>query len=70
MVHERRKAELTLQKEMTLSGYLTQIMDTFPGKSCSIWDEIDLLEGSPLNHESVMRNLKFKPFRLTVEETE
>ena len=47
MVQERRKAELTLQKEMTRSGHLTQIIDTFPEKSCSIWDEIDLLEGSP-----------------------
>ena len=62
MVQERRKAELTLQKEMTLSGHLTQIIDTFPEKSCSIWDEIDLLEGSPLNHGTVMCNLKFKPF--------
>jgi len=62
MVQERRKAELTLQKEMTLSGHLTQIIDTFPGKSCSIWDEIDLLEGSPAHHGDTMRNLKFKPF--------
>ncbi len=32
MVQEWRKAELILQKEMTLSGHLTQIIDTFPGK--------------------------------------
>jgi hypothetical protein len=62
MVQERRKAELTLQQEMTLSGHLTQIIDTFPGKSCSIWDEIDLLEGSPAHRGATMRNLKFKPF--------
>ena len=37
MVQERRKAELILQKEMTLSGHLTQIIDTFPEKSYSIW---------------------------------
>ena len=30
MVQERRKAALILQKEMTLSGHLTQIIDTFP----------------------------------------
>jgi hypothetical protein len=68
MAQERRKVELTLQKEMTLSGHLTQIIDTFPGKSCSIWDEIDLLEGSPAHRGAAMRNLKFKPFCLTVEE--
>jgi hypothetical protein len=28
-------------KEMTLSGHLTQIIDTFLGKSCSIWDEME-----------------------------
>jgi hypothetical protein len=33
VVQERRKTELTLEKEMTLSGHLTQIIDTFPGKS-------------------------------------
>ena len=42
------------------------IIDTFPAKSSSMWDEIDLLEGSP----DAMRNLKFKSFWLTVEETE
>ncbi len=62
MVQERRKAELTLQKEMTLSGYLTQIIDTFPEKSCSIWDEIDLLESSPVHRGTGIRNVKFKPF--------
>jgi hypothetical protein len=41
MVQERSKAELTLQKKMTLSGHLTQIIDTFPEKSCSIWDEME-----------------------------
>jgi hypothetical protein len=70
MVQERRKAELTLQKEMTLSGHLTQIIDTFPEKSCSISDEIDLLEGSHAHRGAAMRNLKFKPFWLTAEETE
>ncbi len=70
MVQERRKSELTLQKEMTRSGHLTQIIDTFPEKSCSIWDEIDLLEGSPVHRGAVLRNLKFKPFWLTEEETE
>jgi hypothetical protein len=70
MVQERRKAELTLQKEMTLSGHLTQIIDTFLENSYSTWDEIDLLEGSPAHHGAAMRNLKFKPFWLTVEETE
>ncbi len=70
MVQERRKAELTLQKEMTFFGCLTQIIDTFPGKSCSIWDEIDLLEDSPAHHGDAIRNLKFKPFWLTTEETE
>jgi hypothetical protein len=70
MVQERRKFELTLQMEMTRSGHLTQIIDTFPKKSCSIWDEIDLLEDSPPHHGTVLRNLKFKPFWLTVEETE
>jgi hypothetical protein len=33
MVQERTKVELTLQKEMTLSGHLTRIIDTFPKKS-------------------------------------
>ncbi len=70
MVQERRKAELTLQKEMTCSGHLTQIIDTFPEKSCAIWDEIDLLEVSPAHHGTALRNLKFKPFWLTEEETE
>jgi hypothetical protein len=70
MVQERRKTELTLQKEMTRSGHLTQIIDTFPEKSCSIWDEIDLLEGSPAHRGAALRNLKFKPFWLTAEETE
>jgi hypothetical protein len=54
MVQERRKAELTLQKEMTRSGHLTQIIDTFPEKSCSIWDEIDLLEGSPAHRGAAL----------------
>ena len=40
MVKERRKTELTLQKEMTMSGHLTQIIDTFPEKSCSITKSI------------------------------
>jgi hypothetical protein len=62
MVQEWRKSELTMQKEMTLSGHLKQIIDTFPEKSCSIWDEIDLLDGSPVHHGTVMCNLKFKPF--------
>ena len=62
MVEARRKDELTLQKVMTLSGHLTQIIDTFSEESCSIWDEIDLLEGSPALRGAVMRNLKFKPF--------
>ena len=31
MVKERRKAELTRQKEMTVSGHLTQTIHTFPG---------------------------------------
>ncbi len=70
MVQKRRKAELTLQKEMTHSGHLTQIIDTVPEKSCSIWDEIDLLEGSPTHRGAALRNLKFKPFWLTTEETE
>jgi hypothetical protein len=38
MVQERRKAELIPQKEMTLSGHLKQIIDTFPGKSYSTSD--------------------------------
>jgi len=46
------------------------MIDTFPEKSCSIWDEIDLLEGSPAHRGAAMRNLKFKPFWLTTEETE
>jgi len=47
------------------------MIDTFPEKSCSyIWDEIDLLEGSPAHRGAAMRNLKFKPFCLTWEETE
>ena len=62
MVQEWRKSELTMQKEMTLSGHLKQIIDTFPEKSWSIWDEIDLLDGSPVHHGTVMCNLKFKPF--------
>jgi hypothetical protein len=70
VVQERRKAELTMQKEMTRSGHLTQIIDTFPEKSCSIWDEIDLFEDSPAHRGAALRNLKFKPFCLTVEETE
>jgi hypothetical protein len=62
MVEERRKAEPTLQKEMTLSGHLRQIIDTIPEKPCPIWDVIDLLEGSPAHRGAAMRNLKFKPF--------
>jgi hypothetical protein len=70
MVKERRKAELTLQKEMTISGHLTQIIDTFPEKSCFIWNKTDLLEGRPAHRGTAMRNLKFKPFWLTAEETD
>ena len=33
MVKERRKSELTLQKEMTRSGHVTQIIGTFPEKA-------------------------------------
>jgi len=67
MVKESRKAERTLQKEMTLSWNLTQVTDTFPEKTSSIWDEIDLLERSPVSvHRGAgrasMSNLKFKPF--------
>jgi hypothetical protein len=62
MVKERRNAELKAQKEMTLSGHLTQVIDTFPENSSSIWDEIDLLEGSPAHRGVAMRNLNFKPF--------
>ena len=62
MVKERRNAELKAQKEMTLSGHLTQVIDTFSENSSSIWDEIDLLEGSPAHRGAVMSNLKFKPF--------
>ena len=64
VVKERRDAELKAQKEMT------QVTDTFPQNSSSIWDEIDLLEGSPAHRGAAMRNLKFKPFWLTAEETE
>ena len=70
MVKERRNAELKAQKEMTLSGHLTQVIDTFSENSSSIWDEIDLLEGRPEHRGATMINLKFKPFWLTAEETE
>ena len=36
MVKECRNAELKVQKEMTLSGHLTQVIDTFPENSSSI----------------------------------
>ena len=62
MVKDHRNAELKAQKEMKLSGHLTQVIDTFSENSSSIWDEIDLLEGSPAHRGAVMRNLKFKPF--------
>ncbi len=70
MVQERRKAELRLKKEMTLSWHLRQIIDTIPEKPGPIWDEIDLLEGSPAHHGAAVRNLKHKPFWLTAEEIE
>ena len=59
-----KEIELTLQKEMKLSGHLTRMfwIDTFPQKSSSIWDEIDLPQGSPTHREDAMRNLKFKLF--------
>ncbi len=70
MIKERRNAELKVQKEMTLFGHLTQVIDTFSENSSSIWDEIDLLEGNPVHRGTTMCNLKFKPFWVTVEETE
>ena len=36
IVKERRYAELKTQKQMTLSGHLTQVIDTFSGNSSSI----------------------------------
>ena len=72
LVQECEKNALKHGNELKSSDQplYTQVIDTFPPNSNSIWDEIDLLEGDPPHRGAVMRNHKFEPFWLAAEEAE
>jgi hypothetical protein len=56
LLQEREKNTLKHENELKSSDQplYTQVIDTFPPNSDSIWDEIDLLEGDPPHRDATM----------------
>ena len=66
LLQEREKNALKHENELKSSDQplYTQVIDTFPPNSDSVWNEIDLLQGDLPHRGAAMRNQKFKPFWL------